>query len=299
MDINFELYKIFYYVAKNLSFSQASSSLFVSQSAVSQGIKALEDKMGCQLFFRSTKQVKLTKEGEVLFGHIEQAFNFIKSGERNIAEMHSMVQGEIRIGASDTICKYYLLPYLQKFHAMYPNIKIHITNRTSPKCIALLQNGSVDFSVVNLPNSPLSSGFDTYIVENIEDVFIGGRTFSYLKEQKLSIRELIHYPLLLLEKRTSTREFFEKFIGSHRLQVIPEIELGSIDLLVEMTKIGLGISFVMKSCIKQELAREEVFILPLEESVPKRNIGIVVHKNIPLPIAANTFIRLCTDGNHE
>ncbi len=113
MDINFELYKVFYFVSKTLSFSEASSKLFISQSAVSQSIKTLEEKIGCQLFFRNTKRVRLTREGDILFKHVEQAYNFIKAGERTLEEMHSLEQGDIRIGASDTICKYYLMPYLK------------------------------------------------------------------------------------------------------------------------------------------------------------------------------------------
>jgi DNA-binding transcriptional LysR family regulator len=139
MDISFELYKVFYYVAKTLSFSEASGKLFISQSAVSQSIRLLEEKLSCSLFNRSTKQVKLTQEGEILFKHIEQAFHFIKSGERSVQEIHGLLHGEIRIGASDTICKYYLLPYFKKFNQLYPQIKISITNRTSPICIDLLK----------------------------------------------------------------------------------------------------------------------------------------------------------------
>ena len=111
MDINFELYKVFYYVAKHLSFSAAAKDLYISQSAVSQAIKLLEEKLKDKLFVRSTKQVHLSPAGALLFTHVEQAFLFLKLGERNVNELHSLEQGELRIGASDTICKHYLLPY--------------------------------------------------------------------------------------------------------------------------------------------------------------------------------------------
>jgi DNA-binding transcriptional LysR family regulator len=293
MDIRFELYKIFYYVAKTLSFSEAASQLFISQSAVSQGIKSLERQMDCQLFNRSTKQVQLTKEGHVLFLHIEQAFNFIKKGERNIYEMRTLEQGEIRIGASDTICKYYLLPFFKQFIALYPNIKIHITNRPSATCIELLKQGTIDFAAVNLP-SKLSSGMTVEIIQTLQDVFIAAPAFTFLQNKKIPIDQLKQYPLLLLEKKTSTRAFLESFLSQHQIHITPEIELSSVELLVEMTKIGLGISFVMKKAVEKELSTGELFVLDLDTIIPTREIAMITHQNIPLPTAALKFIELCT-----
>ena len=121
MDINYELYKVFYYVAISLSFSDASKQLFISQSAVSQSVKVLEKKLGITLFIRSTKRVQLTPEGETLLRHIEPAMNLIKRGEAQIMEASNLGGGQLRIGASDTICRYYLVPFLNKFHKTYPD----------------------------------------------------------------------------------------------------------------------------------------------------------------------------------
>ena len=122
MDINYELYKVFYHVAVTLSFSEASKQLFISQSAVSQSIKVLEKKLNQPLFIRSTKKVQLTPEGEILLKHIEPAMNLIQKGENQLLEAHTLNGGQLRIGASDTICRYYLVPYLKQFHKEYPNI---------------------------------------------------------------------------------------------------------------------------------------------------------------------------------
>ena len=138
MDINYELYKVFYYVAISLSFSDASKQLFISQSAVSQSIKVLEKKLGITLFIRSTKRVQLTPEGETLLRHIEPAMNLIKRGEAQLMEASNLGGGQLRIGASDTICRYYLVPFLNKFHKTYPNVHIKVTNQTSTKCVDLL-----------------------------------------------------------------------------------------------------------------------------------------------------------------
>ena len=291
MDIRFELYKVFYHVAKNLSFTEAASKLFISQSAVSQSIRALEEEMNCKLFNRHTKQVKLTQEGEILFKHVEQAFNFIKAGERSIQEVHSLKQGEVRIGASDTICKYYLLPYLKKFNQLYPRIKIHVTNRTSPVCIELLNKGFVDLSVINVPETTFKN-MTIKKIKTLQDVFIAGKNYSHLLDKQFFLKDLEEYPLLLLEKNTVTRDFFDAWAKEKGVNITPEIELGSVDLLIELAKIGLGISFVSQEYIWRELKDQEVFILNVKEEIPKRSLGIITHNNIPLPAAARKFVEL-------
>lgn len=292
MDVNFELYKVFYYVAKELSFSAAAAKLYISQSAVSQSVSTLEKKMQCRLFVRNTKQVKLSPEGEILYKHVEQAFNFIKAGERGISEIQTLNKGEVRIGASDTICKYYLLPYFEKFHKAFPQVKIHVTNRTSPKCLELLKNGSVDIVVVNMPNLGGTQNLAVKKIKTVRDVFIAGRNFTDLQGRAVSINELAHYPLLMLEKNTATRAFIDSFLAARRVSITPEIELESVDLLIEMAKIGLGISFVGEDFVKEELARNEIFILEIKEKIPSRSLGVVTNKNVPLTTAAQKFITL-------
>jgi len=292
MDINFELYKVFYYAAKELNFSAASARLFISQSAVSQSVKTLENKIQCRLFVRNTKQVKLTLEGEILYKHIEQAFNFIKAGERGINEIQTLNKGEVRIGASDTICKYYLLPYFEKFHKVFPQVKIHVTNRTSPKCLELLKSGSVDAIVVNMPNSEINKTMSAKKIKTVRDVFIAGRNFSHLQGQAISIMDLQNYPLLMLEKSTATRAFIDSFLASNGIKITPEIELESVDLLIEMAKIGLGISFVGEDFVKGELANNQIFILQTKEKIPPRSLRVITNNNVPLPVATQRFIEM-------
>ena len=156
IDINYELYKVFYHVASTLNFSEASKQLFISQSAVSQSIKTLERKLDQVLFIRSTKKVQLTPEGEILMRHIEPAMNLIQRGEAQLLDAAS-TGGQIRIGASDTICRYFLIPYLERFHKTFPNAHIKVINQTSLKCAELLKSGLVDLIVVNHPNRYLGS----------------------------------------------------------------------------------------------------------------------------------------------
>ncbi|WP_408955349.1 LysR family transcriptional regulator [Natroniella sp. ANB-PHB2] len=290
MNINHELYKVFYYVAEYLSFSQAANKLFISQSAVSQSIKSLEEELNTTLFIRSTKQVALTKEGEVLFKHIEPAFNLIKNGERSIQEINSFKRGEIHLGANDTICKYFLLPYLKKFHQLYPQIHIQITNRTSSKCVQLLKQGKVDLIISNLPNKEVTDFMEVEQVYTFNDILISGDKYKQLKEKKVSLDNLSDYPLLMLEKKTTTRKFFEEFISQLGINLQPEVELGSVDLLIEMARIGLGISFVPNYCLQGTEAG--LFKVNLAEELPQRNLAIITNKKIPFSLASKKFMGL-------
>ena len=292
MEINFELYKVFYHVAHHRSFSEAAAQLFISQSAVSQSIKQLETLLGSKLFFRHTKNIQLTKEGEILFRHIEPAFHFIKAGERGLNAVQSLHSGEIRIGASDTICKHYLLPFLKQFNTLYPEIRINVINRTSPSCIDLLQKGIVDLSIINLPPQINYKNLTVYQLQKIHDAFIAGNSYLHLKNRCIDPYELEKYPLLILEANTTTRIFFDDFLKKNSLTVQPEIELGSIDLLVEMAKIGLGISFVIHEFIAQELQNSEIFVLHVNADFPARYIGLVSNDTIPLSVAARRFSEL-------
>lgn len=292
MDINFELYKVFYYAAKGLSFSEAAHQLYISQSAVSQSIKQLEEKLNTPLFARHGKKIRLTPEGETLFKHIEQAFYCIKSGERSIQSIQNLQQGEVRIGASDTICKYYLLPHLKEFHRRYPHIKIRITNRPSPLCIDLLRKGIIDIGVVNMLPPAFYPQMTVKPLKKIQDIFVAGKAFSHLKSKEISLKDLTSYPLLLLEKNSTTRNFFDALVKKYQIHMIPEIELDSVDLLVELTKIGLGISYVMSDAVEEELQNGELFALSIKEDIPTRNLGLITHSQIPIPVAALKFMEL-------
>ena len=290
--INFELYKVFYQVASSLSFSQAAQNLFLTQSAVSQNIKVLEQKLNVRLLYRNTKQVRLTTEGELLFKHIEQAYHLIMAGERAVEELQSLTTGQLNIAASDTICKYYLLPYFQQFMKLYPKIKISVTNRTSPKCVELLHKGAVDVSIVNIPEVPGYHDVAVTKLKTIHDVFVAADKFSELKTGKTTLAQLAGYPLLMLEKHTITRQYFDDLAKQYHVSLCPEVELGSLDLVIELAKIGLGIAFVPKEYVEHELDNHALFKINLAEPIHARHLGIITHKKIPLPRTAKSFIQL-------
>ena len=193
MDINYELYKVFYFVATSLSFSEASKQLYISQSAVSQSIKTLEKKLGQPLFIRSTKKVQLTPAGKILLKHVEPAMNLIRRGENQLLDSNILGLGQLHIGASDTICRYFLVPYLKQFHKKFPNVPIKVTNATSLSCVDLLEQGKVDLIVTNFPNAKLTHSYMQKTVFNFHDVFIVNPAHFTFKQQPVSLEELNQY----------------------------------------------------------------------------------------------------------
>ena len=288
MDINYELYKVFYHVANTISFSEDSKKLFNSQSAVSQSIKVLEKKLNQTLFLRSTKRVQLTPEGEILLKHIEPAMNLIRQGENQLLEANTLNGGQLRIGASDTICRYYLIPYLKEFHRRYPNVHIKVTNQTSIACARLLEAGQVDFAITNYPNSGLAGTQNVRIIHEFQDIFVANEDFSDLKGRTVSLKELKEYPILMLDRKSTTSEFLHSMFQRHQLDLVPEIELSSNDLLIDLARIGLGIAFVPDYCIPTQ--EPGLFTVLLDEALPARQMVVARNEALPLSQAARQFI---------
>ena len=290
MDVNFELYKVFYHVACTLSFSEASKQLFISQSAVSQSIKVLEKKLGQSLFIRSTKRVQLTPEGEILFKHIEPALNLIRQGENQLIEANSLNGGQLRIAASDTICRYFLVPYLNKFHKDYPNVHIKVTNSTSIDCAHILETGQVDFVITNFPNSGLSNVHNIRAIKEFQDVFVANPAYFPLKNKTLTLKELSSYPIMMLDRKSTTSEFLHSLFQRSQLDLVPEIELSSNDLLIDLARIGLGIAFVPNFCIPEN--DRDLFVLKLEETLPSRKLVVAYNESLPISHAAKQFMAI-------
>lgn len=287
MDINFELYKVFYYVATTLSFSEAANHLYISQSAVSQSIKTLEKKLNRTLFIRNTKKVSLTPEGELLLRHVEPAMNLIHQGEIRLNDIEEN-GGHLRIGASDTICRYFLVPYLEKFHKKYPGVQIKVTNATSIHSVELLESGQVDLIFVNSPNSYLRDVASAHKIRTFRDVFIANHSFEELKDKCITLKQLLQYPILMLDKKSTTSEFLHVFFQKHQLDLVPEIELSSNDLLIDLASIGLGIACIPDYCIPDK--SRGLFIVETKEKLPERELVIAHNDHIPASKAVSEFL---------
>lgn len=287
MDINYELYKVFYYVASTLSFSEAANQLYISQSAVSQSVKTLEKKLGRTLFIRSTKKVRLTPEGEILLRHVEPAVHLIGRGESQLIDTASG-SGQLRIGASDTICRYFLVPYLEKFHKTFPRTHIKVTNASSIRCAELLESGQADLIVVNCPNPYLKNIPSVKRIRSFQDVFIANESFRELKGKKLTYKQLLNYPILMLDKRSTTSEFLHALFQQHQLDLVPEAELSSNDLLIDLAGIGLGLAFIPDYCM--EPMPRGLFVVEMKEKLPKRELAIAYNSRLPVSRATKEFL---------
>ena len=290
--IDIELFKVFYTVATCKTVSAAGKRLHVSQPAVSKSIKKLEDLTGCTLFIRSSKGVRLSTEGRILFDYVQNGLEYLQGGERILKKIRNREHGQVKIGISNTLCRYYFLRYLEKFHQDYPGIRITIVNRTSPETLHLLEKGLIDFGIISIPKD--RSGFTYHELLTITDVFVVGHNAVNL-QGPVALQELDRYPLMMLEKDNVTRSLIDTYLEENGILLQPEIEIGSMDFLIEFAKIGLGVALVIKNFVKEELAVGLLREIPTIPAMPSRKVGIVLPKDLPLSLAAETFIDvLCT-----
>ena len=278
MNIDFELYRIFYVVAQNKNIV-ASKELNISQPAVSKAIKNLEEQLGGDLFVRTRRGVVLTSEGEEFFRYISKAMEYIMNAENKFTDMLNLETGHIRIGVSTTLTKYFLASYLQRFHDQYPKITIEIDTSVSDVLFSKLRNGLLDLVVFNIADKEYGDDILVYPCLEVQNVFIVGKKYRYLKDQSLSIFDLKNYPLILQSKQSRTRRFLDTFLEQKQCKLVPELELAGNNLVVLFTKLGFGVGYATEEFIKKELAEGELFILDIKEKMPKRKIGIAISKN--------------------
>ncbi|MHB1612403.1 MAG: LysR family transcriptional regulator [Sulfobacillus sp.] len=284
MVTSLDRYRIFHAVAEAGSLTQAAEDLFVSQPAVSQSIKKLENEIGAALLIRTARGIQLTSAGVVLLSYVDQALQLLEAGERHVADLRQLNRGDIRIGASDTLCRHYLLPILDSFHREHPHIQLHVTNRTSRETVTLLQAGQIDFGIVNLPVS--NERLTIFEGPRLQDCFVVGDKYRELANRPLALAELSRVPLLLLETGSVTRAQIDEFFVANGVSLTPEIELGSIDLLVEFARIGLGVSAVIRNFVQDDLTRGRLYEVQTVPPMPSRSVGLIVSKEVPMSYAA-------------
>ena len=279
MNINFELYRIFYVVANNGNITKAADELSISQPAISKAIKNLEEQLGGQLFTRTKRGVNLTEEGKEFYNYIKQAMEYISSAENKFTELINLKTGCIRIGIGTTLTKQFLLPYLEKFHKLYPNIDIEIVTNLSSELIPKLRNGLIDMMIVNLNNQNYDNDLEIIKCKEINDCFVANDSYDELFDREISIGELNNYPLILQSKGSNTRTFLDDFAKDNGIVLKPNIELASYSLVVEFSKIGFGIGYVTKNYIDKEINNGELKVLKIKEKIPSRYIGMILSKN--------------------
>ena len=290
MAENLEYYKIFYYTAKYGSLTAAAAELSISQPAVSQALKQLENALSAKLFVRASRGIRLTMEGEVLYEYVKEGYEQIMAGERKLASMLQLEYGELKIGASDMTLKYYLLPFLQKFHEQFPGIKVTVMNAPTPETLKLLRQGKIDFGVVSTP-SCREPEFHVMPVREIEDVFVAGRKFIQYKNRMLDFKELERLPIISLEGNTSTKAYMDAFLKQNGVELHPEFELATSDMIVQFALRSLGVGSVVRDFAAEYLEDGTLFELRFNKMIPKREICIVTDAGGPLSKAAEELLQ--------
>jgi len=290
-DIDLNLYKIFYTVSTVGNITKAAEELFISQPAVTKAIHQLENSLGGALFIRTKKGVTLTEEGKVLLEYVKNILTEARNAANKFNSLIQLEEGKIRIGASATVSKHFLMPYLEEFHKLYPNIDIEITNELTVNLISALRNGYVDFLVTNLPTKE-ALDMDIQVCATLHDAFACSDKYLKNENKIYTLEELLKHKVITQKEPSNTRAFLNNYMQTNGIDFKPDIEIVSYNLVVEFIKAGFGIGYVTKEFVKQELKNNELYEIKVEPKIPTRELGIVTLKNSSLSYAANKFIQL-------
>ena len=283
MNITYDYYRIFYYVAKYQSFTLAANALYSSQPNITRSIKKLEFDLGCTLFIRSNKGVELTPEGEKLYSHIKVAFEHIQAGEEELSLEKNLQSGLISISVTEIALHCLMLPVLKDFHKTYPGIRIKISNHSTPQALYSLKVGLSDIAIVTSPVD-VSRPLKVIPLKPIKEVAVCSLYFSELAGKELTLEELTNYPLISLEKQTKSYEFYSNYFVKYGLTFNPEIEAATTDQVLPMVKNDLGIGFVPMEFIENDIDKNNLLVLDIKEKIPQRNICLVTNTERPSSI---------------
>lgn len=286
MNVDLELYKIFYIVAKNKHMTKASEELHISQPAISQSIKKLEDQLGGTLFIRSNKGMELTEEGKMIFDYVKGALELIKNAENDFTAFKDLSKGEVKIGCSTTLTKLLLIEPIKEFNKDYPNIDIKVNNNLTSILLNDLKLGKLDFVIFNESDVKETNISQKKLTE-LKQGFIYNPL--YFKDEVKNISDLNNYPLIFQKKESNSRKFLDYITQKDNVKLIPKIEVVSQELVSELTNIGVGIGFTFIELAKSK--NSEIKELSINKNIPKINILIATNKSISLTFASKVFCK--------
>ena len=296
MYVDWEYYKIFYYVAKYQNFTKAARVLGNNQPNITHSMNRLESQLNCVLFIRSNRGVTLTPEGEMLYSRIASAAVQIQDAEEELSASATLEHGTISISATETALNIYLSKKLRDFHTEYPGIRLRISNHSTPQAVQAVKNGEVDFAIVSTP-AEIESGLKMVELKPFYEVLVGGRTFTALASQSLTLKELCSYPLISLSDESVTRSLYRQFFLDHGAVLKPDTEAATTDQMLTLVKSELGLAFVPEPMARDSLERGELVQLHLQEIIPTRSICLVYDRHRPLNTAARKFQQMLTKAD--
>ena len=290
--INLELFRVFYTVAKCKSITKAAEELFISQPAVSQAIKSLENQIGGKLFNRVSRGMELTEPGgKEMFEKVKQAIELLDSAEKNFSDMKEVASGSVRIAAAANVINFFLIKYIKIFREKYPNVALTFLNGTSKECMELVKEDRADIGFTNLP---ITSGGVTFTGQTgkVHDVFVASDKFGELFDKEVNLGYLSNYPLMMLDNSTMTRNNIDTFLSDHNIKLVPDMEFGSVEILTSLAVNGLGIACVPQEYVLNEIESGKLKVLSVTPSLPTRAIGVVINKQKTYGFAVNEFLKI-------
>lgn len=273
MEQHLSQYRIFYEVARCGNISRAAKELYISQPAISKAIGKLEESLGTRLFLRNSRGVQLTPEGNVLFQHVAAAFDSLSRGEKELKRIHDFHIGQLKIGVSNTLCKYVLLPYLKSFVEKYPHVNITIESQSTAHTLEMLEARKIDIGLVAEPRARRGLNF-TPVME-IHDGFVC--TPAYM--ENLTLREgpdpdiFRTGNIMLLDRSNMSRKHLDTYLSDRDIEVNQLLEVTDMALLIEFARIGLGIACVILDFVSDDLKNGTLMEVPLDAPIPRRVIG--------------------------
>lgn len=290
MDINFEYYKIFYFVAKYGNITKAATALGSSQPNVTRAMKLLESQLNCRLFIREARGISLTKEGELLYSHVEIACRHLLNAQEEIFRQDSQRGGSVEIGATDTALHLFLLNALHDFKQEYPAIRIKIHNHTTLETVKHLINGKLDFAVITTPFETPKT-FSSIKALDFKEILVGGTQYADLCDTTLNLKDIKQYPWIGLSRGSATHELYRNFFIGHKIDLEPDMEVTTADLMLPLIENNLGIGFVPETLALPLLQEKKLVQIHLNCDIPKRSIQIVSDKERGKGLAADTFYK--------
>lgn len=286
MNVNLELYKTFYVVAKYKHMTKASEELHVSQPAISQAIKKLEEELGGVLFVRSNKGMELTQEGEMFYSYVSGALKLLNDAENEFGSFKKLTKGEIKIGCSASLTKLVLLQALKEFHQDYPGIKINVVNELTSNLILDLKLGKLDFVIFNESDIKEAS-LELRKLKDLKMGFVYNP--EYFEDKIVNIEDLNNYPLILQKEASNTRKFLDNLLLAKGIRLVPKMEVVSQDLIMEFANIGLGFGFGFVDLAKEKYKNLQE--IDLNKELPSTSVYLGVNKDMSLSFATKTFIK--------
>ena len=294
MSVKLELYRVFKEVAEVGNITAAAQALYISQSAVSQSIKQLERDLQTRLFARNSRGVTLTAEGQMLYEYVRSAMGLLETGEEKLSQTRELQMGQLTIGASDTVTSQFLLPYLDTFHKRHPAIHIQIVSGRSHKVLGLLRSGKVDIAFASTPAD--DAGLRIYPCFDTHAIFVAGAEYPCDFRHVYTLEEIAAFPLILLERKASSRLYLERFFLQNGLKLNPEIELGARSLLVDLAAIGFGVAGVTEEFVRKELDSGRLKKLKTSFEIPARSVDMCLLCDLTQSAAAERFTDFVKDS---